>query len=291
VRPALRFLVLAALALAVGAPAATGAPAANAKPAAKASPAATPAPVVNAAPAAVPPPCDIDRESEPIVRALNDAMGGQKTWDNLPCFRFDFVVVRDGKEAARFSHWWDKWHGRCRVEGKDDHGKMVTAIFGLADKKGTVFVDGIGESDPVKVAAAIQNGYERWVNDTYWVMMPFKLHDNGVRIRYSRPERTLQAKYDVLEVTFVPGTGLTSDDHYWLYVNRSTHLIDKWEFVLTGQKPPPSGSTWEGWTNIGPIKLSLERRIPGKPVMLRFENVSIPQKFDESVFTYSAVKK
>jgi len=283
---ALRYPVPALVLLALVAAASS----AVAAPPSKATHAATPAPA-KVAPAVVPPPCDIDRESEPVVRALNDAMGGQATWDKLPCFRFDFVAVRDGKEVARFSHWWDKWHGRCRVEGKDEHGKLVTAIFGLADKKGTVFIDGIGESDPVKVAAAIENGYERWVNDTYWVMMPFKLHDPGVRIRYSRPERTLQAKYDVLEVTFVAGTGLTSDDHYWLYVNRNTHLIDKWEFVLTGQKPPPSGSTWEGWTNIGPIKLSLERRFAGKPVMLRFENVSVPEKFDESVFTYSAVKK
>ena len=241
--------------------------------------------------AASPPPADIDRESEPVVRALTDAMGGLKTWESLPCFRFDFVVVRDGKEAARYRHWWDKRNGRCRVEGRDEKGKNVAAIFTLADKKGTAFVDGIGESNPARVAEIIQNGYERWVNDTYWVMMPFKLRDPGVKIRYSRPERTPQAAYDVLEVTFVPGTGLTSDDHYWLYVNRSTHLIDKWEFVLTGQKPPPSGASWEGWTNVGPVKLSLERRFPGKPVMLRFENVATPAAFDASVFTYSSVPK
>ena len=237
------------------------------------------------------PPADIDRESEPVVRALTDAMGGLKTWESLPCFRFDFVAVRDGKEVSRYRHWWDKRNGRCRMEGPDEHGKNVTAVFGLADKKGTAFVEGIGESDSARVAQIIEYGYERWVNDTYWVMMPFKLRDPGVKIRYSRPERTLQATYDVLEVTFVPGTGLTSDDHYWLYVNRATHLIDRWEFVLTGQKPPPSGSSWEAWTNVGPVKLSLQRRFPGKPAMLRFENVATPGAFDESVFSFSSVRK
>lgn len=240
--------------------------------------------------AAAPPPADIDAESAPIVKALNDAMGGQAAWDRLPNFRFDFVVVRDGKEKARFRHWWDKWNGRCRVEGPDDQGKNVVAIFTLADKKGTVYVDGIGQNDPAVVTPAIQNGYERWVNDTYWAMMPFKLHDDGVRIRYSRNERTLETVYDVLELSFVAGTGLTSDDHYWLYVNRKTHLIDRWEFVLTGQKPPPSGSSWEAWTNVGPVKLSLQRRFQGKPVMLRFENVAAPTSFDESVFKFSSVR-
>lgn len=237
-----------------------------------------------------PPAAAIDAESAPIVRALTDAMGGQATWDRLPCFRFDFVVVRDGKEASRFRHWWDKRAGRCRVEGPDDQGKHVVAIFGLADKKGMVFVDGIGVSDPATVRKAIQDGYERWVNDTYWLMMPFKLQDPGVRLRYARNERTAEATYDVLELSFVPGTGLTSDDRYWLYVNRTTHLIDRWEYVLTGQKPPPSGASWEAWTRVGPVKLSLQRRFKGKPAMLRFENAAAPASFDESVFKFSSVR-
>jgi hypothetical protein len=282
-RRALRFLLLGVLSLAAAVSAAA-VPAATV-------PAAAKAPAPAAAPAVIPPLAYIHHERAPLARAHHDAMGGQQVWDKLPCFRFDFVVVKDGKDVARSSHWWDKAHGRCRVEGKDESGKNVTAIFGLADKKGVAFVDGIGESDPVKVAADIQYGYERWVNDTYWIMMPFKLHDPGVRIRYSHPERTLQSKYDVLEVTFVPGTGLTSDDHYWLYINRATHLIDRWEYVLTGQKPPPSGSSWEAWTNVGPVKLSLQRRFPGKPVMLRFENVATPEKFDENVFSYSSLQK
>jgi len=240
--------------------------------------------------AASPPAADIDAESAGIVRAMTDAMGGQQTWDRLPCFRFDFVVVRDGKDVARFRHWWDKRSGRCRVEGPDDQGKQVTAIFTLADKKGTAFVEGLGESDSARVAAIIQNGYERWVNDTYWIMMPFKLRDPGVRIRYARNERTLETVYDVLELSFAPGTGLTSDDRYWLFVNRRTHLIDRWEFVLTGQKPPPSGASWEAWTSLGPVTLSLQRRFQGKPVMLRFENVAAPLSFEESVFKFSTVR-
>ncbi len=239
---------------------------------------------------AAPPPAAIDPESEPIVRALTDAMGGQETWDRLPCFRFDFVVVRDGKEAARFRHWWDKRRGRCRVEGPDGTGHQVVAIFDLADRKGLAFSDGIGESDSARVAAILQWGYERWVNDTYWVMMPFKLHDPGVRIRYSKPERTSAASYDVLELSFVQGTGLTSDDRYWLHVNRSTHLIDRWDYLLTGSEPPPKSAGWEAWSRVGPVQLSLQRRISGSPVMLRFENLDTPQQFDETVFTYSSVR-
>lgn len=232
-----------------------------------------------------------DAASAAVVTQLTDAMGGQKTWDDLPYFRFDFVAVRDGKEIARFRHWWDKRLGRCRVEGPDDKGRNVAAIFNLSDKKGRSFTDGIVDSDSANIAAIINMGYERWVNDTYWVIMPFKLRDPGAILKHERTERTEDGiEYDILGLSFEQGTGLTPSDHYWIYVNRGTHLIDKWEYVLTGQKPPPQSASWEGWTSVGPLKLSLARRFQGKPVMLRFENVATPATMEETVFTYSRVR-
>ena len=233
----------------------------------------------------------MDAPSAAVVQQLTDAMGGQRTWDNLPYFRFDFVAVRDGKEIARFRHWWDKRHGRCRVEGPDDKGRNVAAIFNLKDRKGRSYTDGIVDNDSTNIANILKMGYERWVNDTYWVIMPFKLHDPGANVKHVRTERTEDGdEYDVLELSFDAGVGLTPSDRYWLYVNRKSHLIDKWEYVLTGQKPPPQAASWESWTSVGPLKLSLGRRFKGKPVMLRFENVSTPANMDETVFTYSRIR-
>jgi hypothetical protein len=241
-------------------------------------------------PAAPAPMGEADPTSARIVKELTDAMGGQQAWDRLPYFRFDFVVVAQGKEKARFRHWWDKRLGRCRVEGPDDQGRRVTAIFTLADKKGKSFTDDVVDTDSATTASRIQNGYERWVNDTYWVMMPFKLRDPGTHLKFSRSARGERGEtYDVLELTFSSGVGLTPQDHYWLYVNQKTHLIDRWDMLLTDQKPPPQSATWESWTQVGPVQLSLLRRLVGKPVMLRFENVATPERMDETVFTHSRV--
>ena len=260
-------------------------PSAAKKPAGKAGAPAT------AAKPSTPPPCECDPASAEVIKSMTDAMGGQQTWDRLPYFRFDFVVVKNMKEVARFRHWWDKLHGRCRVEGPDDQGQIVTAIFNLGDKKGRAYTGGIIETDSTNIKNIIENGYERWVNDTYWVMMPFKLHDPGTRIKHAKVQQGENGEtYDVLELSFAPKVGLTPSDRYWLYVNQKTHLIDKWEFVLTGQKPPPQGSTWESWTSIGPVQLSLARRFAGKPVMIRFENAAAPATMDESVFASSRVK-
>jgi hypothetical protein len=248
------------------------------------------APAPEAAPAAAAHPMgEADPMSASIVKEMTDAIGGQSAWDNVPYFRFDFVVVKDAKEVARFQHWWDKKNGRARVQGPDDKGRTVTAIFDLRTKKGKSFTDGIVDTDSTNIASIIQMGYERWVNDTYWIVMPFKLRDPGVHLKHARTERRGGAEYDVLELSFDKGVGLTSGDRYWVYVNRGTHLIDRWEMLLEGQKPPPSSATWEGWTQVGPVRLSTLHRVEGKPVMIRFENVAAPGLMDETVFAYSRI--
>jgi hypothetical protein len=224
--------------------------------------------------------------AETVWKEMTDAMGGQATWDRLPYIRFDFVVTRDGKEIARFRHWWDRAHSRCRVEGPDEKGRVVAAIVDLKTRKGKSFTDGISDTDSSNIANIVQNGYERWVNDTYWLMMPFKMRDPGSHLKYARSEVKPKGEaYDVLELSFDAGVGLTPKDRYWLFVNKKTHLIDRWEMVLQGQKPPPQGFTWEQWTAIGPVRLSLERRMVGKSTVIRLENVAAPAMMDESVFT------
>ena len=41
--------------------------------------------------------------------------------------------------------------------------------------------------------------------------------------------------------------GLTPGDHYWVFVNRKNHRVEKWQMVLQGHQPPPDEYTWEGW--------------------------------------------
>jgi hypothetical protein len=241
------------------------------------------------APAAAPAPHgQADPLAADIAKQLTDAMGGQAAWEQLPYLRFDFVVVSEGQERARFRHWWDKKRGRARVEGPDDKGQTVAAVFSLADRRGISFTGGMPDADSASITNHIQNGYERWVNDTYWLVMPFKLRDPGTHLKHVRTETGNAGQtYDVVELSFSPGVGLTPEDRYWLYVNRATHLVDRWEFVLTGRQPPPQGASWESWTSVGPLRLSLLRRFKDRPAMIRFENVSAPETMDETVFTHS----
>jgi len=52
--------------------------------------------------------------------------------------------------------------------------------------------------------------------------------------------------YDKVALSF-QNVGETPGDHYWIYVNRANHRIEKWDFVRQGDRPPPETWTWEGW--------------------------------------------
>ena len=226
-----------------------------------------------------------DPKAAKVARSLDDALGGMSRWESVPYVRFDFVVVKEGKELARFRHWWDKRHGRDRVEGPDEKGNVVATVVNLADRTGKSFTSGFADRDSASIASHVQNGYERWVNDSYWLMMPFKVRDPGTNLKYGGSKKGPDGvEWDVLELTFDPGVGLTPKDHYWLYVNRKTHLMDRWDYLLQDMKPPAQTATWEGWTKFGPVHLSTLHRFEGKPTMLRFENVVVPPSMDESIF-------
>ena len=238
---------------------------------------------------AAPSPAGPDARADVIAKSLDDAMGGQAAWAVVPYIRFDFVAVKDGKELGRRAHWWDKAHSRDRVEWKDKDGRAVSAIVNLFDRTGTSATDGRMDADTL-LAEHVKDAYEMWVNDTYWLMMPFKLHDQGSHLTYVRTEHGAGGAHDVLSLTFDPVVGLTPKDHYWLFINQKTHLLDRWEYLLQDQKPPPSTATWENWQQAGPVRLSTLHHIGKRPVMLRMENLAAPATMSEALFTNPAAR-
>ncbi len=225
-----------------------------------------------------------DVRADAVVRSLCDAMGGQARWSAVPYLRFDFVVLRDGKEVGRRAHWWDKAHSRCRVEWKEKDGPAVSAVVNLIDRSGKSCTNGRADTDTL-LTKHVQEAYELWVNDTYWLVMPFKLHDPGAHYRFDRSERNPGAAYDVLSLSFDPDVGLTPKDHYWLFINEKTHLLDRWEFLLQGEKPPPAAATWVDWKPVGPLRLATRRKIEKRPIVLQMENLAAPAAVDEALFT------
>jgi hypothetical protein len=188
--------------------------------------------------------------SDPKALAIADqvmtALGGRKLWDSLPGLRWTFgAMLGDSVRSAR-RHAWDKMTGRHRVDGVNRQGQSYTLIHTLGDStSGKAWVNGnpiAGDS----LKKLIQRANAMWVNDTYWMLMPYKLRDPGVTLKYAGDTTMAGLTYDRLALSFA-NVGLTPGDHYWVYVNRANHRVEHWEMVLQGDQPPPVGYSWEGW--------------------------------------------
>ena len=227
---------------------------------------------------------DRDARADAVGKELIAAMGGMPAWEKARQFQFDFVVVKEGKAVARFSHVWDRYTGDYRLSGTDKTGAPYTVYFNVNTKAGKAFVNG-RPADPEKQAPMLENAYGRFINDTYWLLAPWKIFDPGVRLAYDG-ERPCPdgGTCDVLRLSF-ENVGLTPKDVYWLWVTRDGgRRMVQWQYVLGGAEEPPTTAAWKDWKTMGGVALSMDKPMSGQPVEIRFENVVVSPARQDSLF-------
>lgn len=206
-----------------------------------------------AQPGAVNPPCagfDL-AGSDPRALALADevmqALGGRAAWDKARVLQWTFF--------SRRKHTWDKWTGDYRL----DEGNQVV-LLNLETGAGRVFDKGVEVTDPPTVEAALKRTHSVWINDSYWLVMPYKLKDSGVTLRYGGEGQLEGGRpADVLELCFA-GVGDTPDNRYRVFVGRDTHLVERWQyFEKRSDTEPKMDTPWTGWDWYGGIRLASSR--------------------------------
>jgi hypothetical protein len=223
-------------------------------------------------------------EALALADAVFQAMGGDSGWRAARFFRFDFVVEKEGKVLGSYSHWWDKTTGRYRLEGKNKEGQAFVILFNVQDRKGKAWLDG-KPADAEQNAKLLEFGYGRFINDTYWFLMPLKMRDPGVRLQLEGERTDSSGKqWQVLHLSFDQGIGLTPGDQYWAFLDPVTHLMGRWEYVLQDEKPPATAWTWEDWRKFGPLTLSPVKKKEGGDITIRIANLAVSDTVDESAF-------
>lgn len=226
------------------------------------------------------------RKSDPqavaLARQVIEALGGDEAWNETRFLRFDFAVDREGKNLSSRAHTWDKWTGRYRLEGKNKDGKPFVVLMNLNTKEGAAYADGARLSGDAE-RKQLESAYGAWVNDTYWLLMPYKLQDPGVSLASAGETKSEDGAWHKLLLTF-DSVGLTPKDKYWVYVNRQTRLVDRWDFILKGEAGPPTTFEWTGWTRKGAVMLAPERRNPKDGTRIYFPVLEAPARIDDRVF-------
>ncbi len=175
------------------------------------------------------------------------AMGGREAWDNTRYISWNFF--------GRRNHLWDKHTGNVRIE---DSANNLTILMNINDKSGSVFKNGALVSDSADYF--LEKGYGWWVNDSYWLVMPFKLKDTGVTLKYLKEDTTKTgSSADVLQLTF-DGVGLTPQNIYEIWVDTDSKLVTQWAYYPDSNAEEPRFVTpWTDYKKYGELMLSSNR--------------------------------
>jgi len=226
---------------------------------------------------------DRDERADAIGKEFIAALGGESAWDKARQFRFDFVVVRDGQPVARISHAWDRYTGDYRVSGTDKSGAPYVVYFNVNTKEGQALVNGKPAEGEAR-DALLKTAYGRFINDSYWLLAPWKIFDPGVHRAYEGEKPCPDGgTCDVLRLSF-DNVGLTPKDRYWLWITRDGRKMVQWQYLLNGATEDPTTATWKDWQKVGGIMIAMDKPMVGKPAEIRFENVSISPNRDDALF-------
>jgi hypothetical protein len=211
-----------------------------------------------------------DPKAVEIAQSMMQAMGGQDAWNATHYLRFDFKVSIGGETKADRSHLWDKQTGRYRLDQKNQ-----VVLMNLADKKGAAYVDGKKLEGP-DAAKALESAYGAYINDFYWLAMPWKWMDPGVNLKYlgRKPQG------DAVELTFGK-VGLTPGDRYQAFVSPKSHLMTHWEYTL--QSGTKGSWDWQ-YGDHGGVKLASNHTSPPDK-RIDMGDVRILKDVDSAYFT------
>ncbi len=220
--------------------------------------------------------------SDPRAVALADVvmtrLGGRDAWDATRYVRFDFFGAR--------RHVWDRHAGRARIEGTGPKsGQPYVVIIDLASGAGRAWSGGVEVTDPTELPGMLDAGMRSWINDTYWLVMPYKLKDTGVTLGWLGPGTLPDGREaDVIRLTFT-GVGVTPQNKYHVWVARETKLIEQWAyFPDAADSEPAFTGPWADWKRYGRIMLSGDRgELRGRRAQLT--DIAVYDALPETIFS------
>ena len=211
--------------------------------------------------------------SDPKAIALADeamkAMGGRKNWDNTHFITWNFF---DNRRLT-----WDKWTGDVRIDYlKSDQ----TVLLNVNDNKGRVMKDGQELTQPDSVAKYVKQAKSAWINDSYWLVMPYKLKDSGVTLKYIGPDKTEEgAAAEKIQLTF-EGVGDTPQNKYNIWISPESHLVTQWAYYAKADNEKPNFILpWKNYQSHGKIMLSGDRG------QRKLTEIQVFDKLPKTVFT------
>jgi hypothetical protein len=187
-----------------------------------------------------------DEKAILIADQVMEAMGGRKAWDQTRYIEWNFFGAR--------KLIWDKKKGRVRI---DYHHEDQQAVINIHTHEGQVRKDGELITQPDSLSKYLDRAYRTWINDSYWLVMPYKLKDSGVTLKYLGEDTTQNGNQAFkLQLTF-KDVGVTPQNKYYVWVDPDSHLVTQWAYFRESSMEDPNFITsWDDYKKYGKILLS-----------------------------------
>jgi plasmid maintenance system killer protein len=210
-----------------------------------------------------------DEEAIEIADKVMEAMGGRKAWDQSRCIEWDFFGSR--------KLIWDKKTGMVRI---NYHNEDQQAVINIHTREGQVRKNGELITQPDSLSKYLDQAYRTWINDSYWLVMPYKLKDSGVTLKYLGEDNTRNGDQAYkLQLTF-ESVGVTPQNKYNIWVDQKSYLVTQWAFFRENSMDEPNFITpWADYRKYGGILLSGDRGDR------KLTDIAVLDRVPEGIFT------
>ncbi|MEA2237627.1 MAG: hypothetical protein QOC81_2351 [Thermoanaerobaculia bacterium] len=226
-----------------------------------------------------------DPVADELARRSIDILGGP-AWEKARYLSFTFNLERNGQTSASFAQQWDRTTGLYRVSGKDPKGVPFVVVENVKTKSGRAWQNGVEVRDPAALQELMTLGYRRFINDTYWLLMPLKMLEPGVR-RSAMGERTdaCGRKWDVVRIIFDQSPGVPTDT-YWAWINHDSGIVEEWDMKLAGTPADqlPVEVFFHDFRRVGGVLISTRREVKGKNQIVRLDDLVILPEVPKGAF-------
>ena len=221
-------------------------------------------------------------EKKDVFAKVWKAVGGKAAFEKSRYLEFTYAPISNGKKSLGRHHTWDRYTGEYRLDYIADNGKQNVILFNVNTKKGKAYNDGFIVPDSA-AAVLVKNAYAAYINDSYWLMSPLKLQDEGVNTQIEPNIDVNGVSCNVIHLNF-DKVGLTPGDQYWMYVNNDTGEIVRWKFLLQNQKSPAIFD-WEPYHDLGNgLKLSTNKTNKESNFAISFPIAKVLKSVGETTF-------
>jgi hypothetical protein len=225
------------------------------------------------------------QQADALARRSLEVMAGPG-WEKARYFEYTFAVEHGTERGTVFPQRWDRVTGEYRVSGRDTKGNDFVVVMNVKTKKGRAWLNGEEVKD-TRLDDTLALGYRRFVNDTYWLLMPLTMLDPGTH-RTAEGERTDSCghTWDVLKVSYDAG-GFSPGDTYYAWINRDTGLVEEWDMKLAGTPTddPPLTVMLRDYARFDNILISTRREVRNKNQAVRIEGLRVANEVPKGAFS------